>query len=299
MTVATLTPRVVLVTRPSEYEGLLARHATPGQARFFLETRGGSLDEVQRRHRALERARAAVGAAIPVDWRRGAVLRDDLDRFLFQPEDFVVVLGQDGLVANVAKYLDGQPVLGLDPEPERNAGVLVRHAPDAAADLLADLAAERATLEERTMVAAELAGGERLIALNEVFVGHRSHQSARYRLEVGRARERQSSSGIIVSTGTGSTGWASSIARERARCVELPAGCEHDLSWFVREAWESASTGTGLTAGRLGADQHLRVVSEMEEGVAFGDGIEADCLPLPWGQPVEVRRAREVLRLVS
>ena len=29
----------------------------------------------------------------------------------------MVVVGQDGLVANVAKYLDGQPVIGVDTAP--------------------------------------------------------------------------------------------------------------------------------------------------------------------------------------
>lgn len=42
-------------------------------------------------------------------------MRGDLDRFLFEPDDIVLALGQDGLVANVAKYLDGQPVIGSNP----------------------------------------------------------------------------------------------------------------------------------------------------------------------------------------
>jgi NAD kinase len=297
MTVALHTPRVVLVTRRTEYEGLLARHATREQARFFLTTRGQSIDEVEARHAVLESSRNRVAAAIPTDWRRGAVDRDDLDRFLFEPDDLVVVLGQDGLVANVAKYLSGQPVLGLNPEPDRNPGVLVRHAPEAVEDLLHDLAAERAKLEERSMVEARLEAGPRLLALNEIFVGHPTHQSARYRLRVGGELERQSSSGLIVSTGTGATGWASSIHREREAALRLPRPADARLAWFAREAWPSVGTGTELTAGLLAADDTLELVSEMERGVVFGDGIESDCLPLGWGQPVTIGRADETLLL--
>ena len=79
----------------------------------------------------------AVSSAIPADWRRGMVERADLPRFLFGPDDIVVAVGQDGLVANLAKYLDGQLIVGIDPEPGRNPGVLVRHPPGACADLLA------------------------------------------------------------------------------------------------------------------------------------------------------------------
>ena len=122
-----LAPRVVVVHRRTELEELLARHGTRGQAAFFLQTRGRDLAELDEHDRALREALATVTGAIPLDWRRGTVERADLDRFLFEPDDLVVVVGQDGLVANVAKYLEGQPVIGIDPEPGRNVGVLVRH----------------------------------------------------------------------------------------------------------------------------------------------------------------------------
>ena len=48
----------------------------------------------------------------------------------------MIAVGQDGLVANVAKYLDGQTVIGVNPDPGRNPGVLVRHPPEATASLL-------------------------------------------------------------------------------------------------------------------------------------------------------------------
>lgn len=289
--------RVVLVTRPSEYAGLLARHGTREQARFFLASRAQTLEEVELRHQRLEAARWRVQSAIPIDWRRAHVERADLDRFLFEPEDIVIALGQDGLVANLAKYLDGQLVIGIDPEPGRNAGVLVPFEADAIEDLLADAAAGRSKVQSHTMVEARLDDGERLLALNEIFVGQPTHQSARYRIRLGEREERQSSSGIIVSTGTGASGWASSIARERQTSSKLPGWTDARLVFFVREAWPSVSTGTSLTEGLLRAGQALRVVSEMETGVIFGDGIEADRLEFGWGRPVEIGLAQQHLRL--
>lgn len=208
-----MVPRCVLVERPTEYEDLLARHATREQVRFFLERRDRSLDEVEERHRSFGAARALVLGAVPAQWRTAVVARADLDRFLFEPEDVVTVLGQDGLVANVAKYVDEQPVLGLNPDPERVAGVLVRHPPAAAADLLRDAAAGRVRTPGRTMVEARLDDGQAVLALNEVFLGHASHQSARYTLSVDGRGERQSSSGVIVATGTGDDG----LGREHQR----------------------------------------------------------------------------------
>ncbi len=293
------TPRVVIVTRKTEYEQLLERHATQQQAQFFLQGRRQNLSEVEVRHRRFEVALRAVLQAVPGEWRRARVDRGDLDRFLFEPEDLVVALGQDGLVANAAKYLSGQTVIGLNPDPERYEGVLVPHPPASVPGLLATAVAGRATCEARTMVEAELDDGQRILALNEVFVGHRTHQSARYVVSRGDRSERQSSSGLIVATGTGATGWARSIHRERKGEVSLPRPADRRLAFFVREAWPSVATGTTLTEGLLAEGEALEVTSEMnEDGVVFGDGIEADRLEFLWGRRVAVRIAGASLNLM-
>ena len=209
--------RAVLVERPTEYAELLARHGTREQARFFLAGRGRGLEEVERRHRTAEEVRARVLAEIPVDWRRATVQRAELDRFLFEPEDVLLVVGQDGLVANVAKYLDGQPVIGLNPAPHRYPGVLVPHPPEAAADLLRDLATGRERADALTMASAALDDGQTLLALNELFVGHRTHQSARYTLSHGPETERQSSSGVIFAVHR-----PRASAPRRASCTDRP-----------------------------------------------------------------------------
>jgi hypothetical protein len=293
-----LARRIVVVHRRTELDELLARHATRGQAAFFLSSRGRSLDEVDERDHALRGALATVTAAIPADWRRAEVERADLDRFLFARDDIVAVVGQDGLVANVAKYLDGQPVIGVNPEPARNPGVLVAHAPPAFEDVLRALTEGTATDDSRTMVEASLDDGQTLVALNEIFVGHPSHQSARYRIQADGADERQSSSGLIVSTGTGATGWCRSIWQQSHSNLQLPEPPEARLIWFVREAWPSPSTGTSLVEGEFEGDQTLRLIAETDGLVAFGDGIESDRLTLSWGQQVTARLASRRLRLV-
>ena len=292
------TPRVVVAHRASEYTELIARHGTRGQVGFVLETRGRALAEVDAGHEALEVALATVGAAIPADWRRASVERAELARFVFEPGDVVVAVGPDGLVANVAKYLRGQPVIGVDPRAGVNAGVLVTHAASAVAGLLPLVAKGAARTLDRTMVEAVADDGQRLLALNEVFVGQAGHQSARYSLTVGGRAERQSSSGVIVGTGTGSTGWCASLQRVQAPDLSLPEPTSPRLSWFVREPWPSPSTGADLVAGAMAAGEELAIDVESEGLVVFGDGMEEDRLTLGWGQRVVVRRAPEVLRTV-
>lgn len=292
------TPRVVVVRRATEYDELIARHGTVGQARFFLSTRGQDLEPLLDRHDQTQHALATVAQAIPTDWRRAVVERAELDRFVFGPDDLVVVVGPDGLVANAAKYLGAQPVVGINPLREGNAGILVPHPAEAAADLLATVVSGRAELCERTMVQASVDDGQSLTALNELFVGRPDHQSARYQLAWRDREERQSSSGLIIGTGTGSTGWLSSLQRIQAPDLLLPRPADPMLAWFVREPWPSPYTGTDLVVGTV-ADDALSVRVESDSLVIFGDGIEADRVTVGWGQEVRLARADRVLRTVA
>ena len=292
------TPRVVVGHRRTEYDELIARHGTRGQAEFFFATRQQDLAVVEARHELTHAALVTVSAGIPTDWSRALVERDDLSHFVFRPEDIIVVVGQDGLVANAAKYLEGQPVIGIDPLPGANAGVLVLHPPSAVGSLLAAVHEGRARILERTMVRAETDDGQTLLALNEVFVGQPTHQSARYTLAVGGAVERQSSSGVIIGTGTGSTGWCLSLRQVQAPAMVLPSPAHRALAWFVREPWPSPSTGATLTSGTL-SDGVLHIRVESDSLIVFGDGIESDRLTLSWGQAVTIAPADRRLSTVQ
>ena len=295
-----LAPRIVLVHRRSELDELIDRHATYGQAEFFLRSRGRDIAGVQARHDAVEAAIATVQAAVPSGSRQAIVERSDLDRYLFAPEDVIVAVGQDGLVANVAKYLRGQPVLGIDPEPGINAGVLVPFSPAEARAQLVAITHGRAAVAERAMVEARLDDGQTLLALNDVYVGSPGHQSSRWTLaDPARGEERQSCSGLIAGTGTGSTGWISSIASDRGLQDRLPSAGSSHIAWFVREAWPSRATGTELSWGVASVEHPLTITAQSDLLVAFGDGIERDRLSIDFGQRLTIGPASTRLRLVT
>lgn len=180
MSESSLKPRLVLVTRPTELHGLTKRFSTKGQIEFFLRSRSQSLEATSARDKTQHSAEDQVAAAVPADWSFAHVEREDLDRFLFFRNDIVVALGQDGLVANLAKYLDNQPVIGMAPDTGLSEGILTPHPVSELPRLIEAVANGTAQMIARSMVQARTRSGETLTALNEIFVGHRSHQSARY-----------------------------------------------------------------------------------------------------------------------
>lgn len=295
--------RLVVVTRKTPLQLLLERHGTQSQARFYQKTRGQDMTAQEVQHERLEAGLSTVMAALPSDQRVVRVDRDELDRFLFAPDDVVAIVGQDGLVPNVAKYLDGQVTLGINPDPSTYDGVLCRFAPEQTAALLAFVAVPTRgaglAVRRLAMAVARREDGQTLRSLNEVFVGHRTHQSARYRITVGGRTERHSSSGLICATGTGATGWARSIALQRAISDAMPRPDEPRLAWFVREPFPSVATGTALNFGLLAPGEELVLTSEMGEGgTMFADGIESDRVEFLDGQTVRITLADHRLNLV-
>ena len=260
-----------------------------------------SLDEVVARHDAQASAQQLTTAAIPADWRRAAVERADLGRFVFGPEDVVVVVGQDGLVANVAKYLDGQPVVGIDPEPGRNPGVLVR--PPGAR--------RRGRCWPRPRCPSRRSRSARWsrpspttarssVALNEVYVGHAATSRPATSCSVPEGTDEHQSSSAASSSGPAPAPPAGAARPGRSATATCRSPTHRPgAGWFVREAWPSPATGTDLTEGLVAPGATLTVVAESDLLVCFGDGIETDALRLTWGQRLTVARSDERLRLVG
>lgn len=294
-------PRLVIVTRPTPLDMLVRRFGTIDQAKFYVESRGRSFDRPLRAHELQQQALDSVLRAIPPEQRRTQLSREELDRFVFNPDDVILAVGQDGLVPNVAKYLHGQMLIGFNPDHETWPGVLCRHNPDGAGEQIAwvNRRHEGFEVEARTMVLATREDGQMLPALNELFIGHQTHQSAKYRIRIGKQSERHSSSGVIISTGTGATGWTSSIVRQRGIEDPLPSPADRRLTYMVREPWPSIATGIDINFGFINEGEEIELVSEMEEGgVIFGDGIEGDYIEFNEGQTVRITVARRALNLV-
>jgi NAD kinase len=326
--------RVVLVTRRTRLDDLIARHHTLAQARFVVEHLGADFGDYLREHEAYARGLRVTVQALQAWGRWQVVDRAMLPNFVFDAADIVVALGQDGLVANTMKYLEGQPLVGLNPEPTRWDGVLLPFGPDDLGTLLPDVAAERRGARSVTMAQAVLSDGQTLRAVNDIFVGPRSHTSALYELEHEGRREFQSSSGLIVATGLGSTAWlksvvTGSIAIARAASGVAAArgrdGAAHDaaesvaslasvasegsyrpmpwdtkaLVFAVREPFPSRASQASIVWGRIDAEHPLRLRSRMPEGgVIFSDGVEADFLRFTAGLEATIGIAPVSGRLV-
>lgn len=299
--------RIILVVRHTRLDELVARFNTRDQARFYVEHLGGDFSDYIREDQRYRQEQAAAEETLRRFGRVQVLDRSFLPNFVFGQSDTVVVLGQDGLVVNTAKYLTGQQIVGVNPDPDRWDGILLPFVTGDLGKMMADTLAGRRGARQVTMAMATLNNGQRLYAVNDLFIGPRSHTSARYEIRVGKSAERQSSSGIIVSTGVGSTGWlrsllagARAIATGTAGAVESAFPWDADyLVYTVREPFPSKTTGAGLVHGRVSGQAPLVLRSLMpENGVIFSDGMETDYLEFNSGTEATVSVADKRANIV-
>ncbi|WP_426994615.1 sugar kinase [Methylomonas sp. CM2] len=223
-----------------------------------------------------------------------------LPNYQFGPTDIVVTIGQDGLVANTLKYLEGQPVIAINPDPGRWDGKLLPFEIGELQSAVTKTIAGKSACKTITFAEAKTNDGQRILAVNDLFVGPKSHTSARYLLSWNGREETQSSSGIIISTGFGSTGWFQSIlagalgvsGSESHPLKKGFAWHEQRLQFTVREPFPSLTTGTSLVFGAITLATPLKLESQMpENGVIFSDGIETDYLAFNSGTVVTISLA--------
>ncbi|HET8730495.1 MAG TPA: hypothetical protein VFM34_05230 [Moraxellaceae bacterium] len=296
----------------SRLDEVVARYNTQEQARFQLESMGrdfGGLLEEDRHYKAvLDEAEATLRTLGRVQ----RLERGFLPNFLFGPDDVVVVVGQDGLVANTLKYLEGQPLVAINPDPGRIEGILLPFRPEELGGIVKATLAAKVKYQAVTMAEAVTSDGQRLLAVNDFFVGVKGHTSARYEIEWNERREYQSSSGIIVSTGLGSSGWMRSVLMGaegicRAAGMHLPAASllsharwdARELYFYVREPFPGRAASVDIIFGRVESGRPLSLFSDMaEKGILFSDGMEDDFVAFSAGLEISIGVAERQGQLV-
>jgi NAD kinase len=315
--------KIILIIRRTRLDDLIARFNTLEQAKFYVEHLGADFSDYQREHATYKQAVAQAQSLLGQLGRLHVLERQFLPNFVFGERDTVVVLGQDGLLVNAAKYLNRQQIIGVNPDPARWDGVLLPFQVKDLPKIVAEVFQGRRRIQPVTMAQASLNNGQTLYAVNDLFIGQKTHLSARYQIQIGGNSEQHSSSGIIVSTGVGASGWFKSLLTGaqgivgallgnstetaktgRHKAPPLPSSpsipWDADFLYYtVREPFPSHTSSANLVFGRISERQPLRLVSQMaENGVIFSDGIEQDFLEFNAGTQASIHIADKRGQLV-
>lgn len=302
--------KVVLIKRRTRYEELKRRYNTVEQARFYIEHLGADFSDYEREDKTYNAALENIRNLIRPCARLQEIDREYLPNMIFGKDDIVIAVGQDGLVANAMKYLDGQPLIGVNPDPTRWDGVLLPFEIGEIAKVLPKVINGTFDTKNVTMGKVETKDGQVLYAVNDFFIGVSNHTSARYNINYRNRVENQSSSGIIISTGFGMTGWHKSIMAEFvgiAKAFGLNYVTELHADWGarqlifqVREPYPSRFTQADIVFGKIMDNEKLVITSNMSEnGVVFSDGVIDDTIDFNAGMEITIGVSDRIGRLVT
>lgn len=306
--------KITVVTKKTPLEELVERFNSRDQARFYLEHMGASFGEYSKAHEVYVRAVDRLRAYMPKGVKNQFIERGFLPTFQFGEHDLVVTVGPDGLVINTAKYLTHQPILAVNPDPARVDGILIPFAVENFGRCLERMFSGQLGLKKISMAKVELNDGQKLYAVNDLFIGAKTHVSARYGIQFESRNEVQSSSGIIVSTGAGCTGWLQSIVKGSVSVtrgvtratISIPKSETYRLAWesedlyfTVREPFTSKTSMAGIVFGKIRLGEFLYITSQMPDyGVIFSDGIEKDFIAFNSGAIAKVSLAERKANLI-
>ncbi len=298
--------KIIIITKKTWLEELIEKFNTKSQAKFYIEHMGGSFEDYEDAHKKYYESLKKIKKLIPLEFKYQIIEKSFLPNFLFGPNNLIVTVGQDGLVINTAKYLDNQLIVAVNPDPSRFDGIMIPFTVEELPAALKKVVAVEHKVIQITMAQAKLNNGQILYGVNDLFVGHKSHGSARYTINHNDNIEKHSSSGIIISTGAGSTAWFKSIItgavgivnkfRKYSTYIDPPTEDEYRFPWdasyiyySVREPFVSKISSANLVFGQIYSGEKLIIESNMpENGVIFSDGIQEDFLEFNSGTVAEI-----------
>lgn len=299
----------IIIKNKTRLETLIERFNTKAQAKFYIERSGGDFSDYEKEHEIFHNSLSTVQRNLSTVLKNKIVERSFLPSFIFNNKQVIVTVGQDGLVANTAKYAKQIPIVAVNPDQERFDGVLMPFNSENFLGAIDKVIANNYNSKLTSFAEAKLNDGQRLLAFNDLFIGATSHVSARYLITYNNKTEEQSSSGIIVSTQAGSTGWLSSIFNmsfgihkfvEKDNSKKKYAKLrDNQLMFAVREPFASKKTQIETAAGIITEQSKLIIQSFMpNNGLIFSDGIETDFLKFNSGAIATIGIADEKANLV-
>jgi NAD kinase len=212
----------------------------------------------------------------------------------FRGKDLVICVGGDGTVLNSAQYVsNGTPVLTVRSD-KRSAGTLCEIDAEDFETALNQILADKYTVEQWTRAEGRFRD-KRMYSLNEIYVGIKHSPSmARYEIAIDGTTEAQMSSGVVFSTGAGSTAWYGNIPGSDGT---FPRTAK-ELRFIVRE--HNLTGRYKLTKGIVAPGHTVIVNSKMNiDGCISFDGDSAKRMyDFGKGESVEIRVAETPVNMI-
>ena len=109
----------IIIRDKTRLEQLIERFNSKAQAKFYIESTGGDFEFYESEHHKFYNSLKKTQDVIGQSFKTKVLDRSFLPTYIFTKKDLIVVIGQDGLVANTAKYVNELPIVAVNPDPDQ------------------------------------------------------------------------------------------------------------------------------------------------------------------------------------
>jgi len=223
-----------------------------------------------------------------------ATRRVHLTNQLCKNKDLVIVVGGDGTFLRAAHHIDDTPIFAVSSDVRYNEAFYAQATPNNFVKKFKLLLKGKFRIRKMPRLEAKINGNKLPYpAVNEIFFGSRHpYHTSRYVIKVKGKSEFQKSSGVLITTSSGSTGWAKSAAKGKLKIQK------NGFGYVVREPYLGRLTKSKLLKGSLSAKEKIRITSQMHAGIVVVDSSEKSHKFLD-GDKLEVTISKKPLNYVE
>lgn len=226
-----------------------------------------------------------------VDGKKCTIVKSkELTDAHFKDIDLVITVGGDGAFIRAASFIDKQPILGINSEPEFSEGALLS-LKEEELEKLDEILHGKFKISEKERIEVKLNGKEiNKLALNEIYFGSLlQFHTSRYVIKFQNKKEEQRSSGVLIATSSGSTAWYKSTGG-------LPFK-ENKLKFIVREPFLSRVFKPKILYGVIDKKEKIELESKRHDRSVVA--IDSDRIyDLNYGDKVEIELSDKPLKVI-
>lgn len=220
--------------------------------------------------------------------------RDELSTQQFLGRDLIIAVGGDGTFLRAAQFIDKQLIFGLNADSNNKEGFFMGCTRKDFAEKLKKIINRKFRVRKLPRLEAYI-NKKRIgtLALNEFFIGPRkSYHASKYVIKVRKIKERHKSSGVIVSTPSGSYAWTKACHGKK-----MPLNSK-DFQFVIREPYEGkVFKNYKLKQSILKSNESITIISEMLDGILVADSVSKE-FSLKEHDEVRIRKSNNFLKAI-
>lgn len=230
------------------------------------------------------------------------VERNSLTKEDVKNSKLVISFGGDNHFNYVSHFCDSNLVVGVNSDPERSVGAMTYFNVDSFEFFLPSLLNDDFEIEEWPRIEIEVDGKMiETLCVSEIFIGESDRVNmSRHILKLNGNEEEQKGSGIVVTTGTGSTGWYDSACRYIFSEGNKFGKTSKELRFVLTEPFNGKYSKYNMLNGVVKDGENLEIVSLSDSDAVLSiDSLKV--LKLKEGSKVRLKigKALSVIKYIN